>query len=76
MARGRRKNPEALQRARIARYFHRCLQELGISSKEVSKRLGIDPQTIKRLPSTVPQLRVLYPLGAYIQKRSRALAGA
>jgi DNA invertase Pin-like site-specific DNA recombinase len=74
MAKGRRKNPEAEQRARIARYFHRCLKELGISSKEVSRELGIDPQTVKRLPNTVPQLRILCPLGSYIQERSRAEA--
>ena len=72
---GKGRNAEALQRARIARYFHRCLVELGISPKQVAKDLGIDLQTIRRLPQTVPQLRVLCPLGRYIEDRSRE-AGA
>ena len=68
----KQRNKEAAQRARIARYFYKCLKELGVTPREVSKAAGVDPQTIRRLPKTVPQLRVLYPLGVYIQERARA----
>jgi hypothetical protein len=66
-----RSNPEAIQRNRIARYLHRCLQELGLDVKQVSKDLDLHVQTLKRLPDSAPQLRVLHPLSKYIQDHAR-----
>jgi hypothetical protein len=67
-----RSNPEAVQRNRIARYLHLCLQELELDIKQVSKDLDLHVQTLRRLPESAPQLRVLHPLSKYIQSHARA----
>lgn len=70
------RNIEALQRARIARYFHLWMRELGITVRQASRDLGIDPSTLKRRKRSSPQFRVLNPLGAYIERRAREALAA
>lgn len=61
------RNPEEVQRAKIGKYFYRCLQDLDIPLKQVSNDLGFKAPTLERLRTGVPKLRVLYALGHFIQ---------
>lgn len=65
------RNKEARNRARIARYLSWSMKELGITKKAASKALDMDPRRIRGLNIAVPQLRVLHPLGAYIEKEAK-----
>lgn len=64
-------NPEAVQRNKVARYLYQCLMAYGISPKQAAADIGVHVETIKRLPKSAPQLRVLHPLGLYIQKHAK-----
>lgn len=66
-----RHNKEARKRARIAKFFARCLHDLGLDPDAVAKVLGIDRAAVRKLNRTAPQLRVLHPLGAYVQEQTK-----
>jgi len=66
-------NQEARNRACLARYLARCLEELGIDYRQAAREIGIAPRRIRHLNKSAPQLRVLHPLGAYIQAKTREL---
>ena len=70
------RNAEAHSRTRLARYLARCLKELGIGYKEAAKDLQIDPRRVRYLSRTSAQLRVLHPLGVYVETKSRELVKA
>jgi hypothetical protein len=66
-----RRGREARKRARIAKFFARCLRDLGLDPDAVAKSLGVDRSAIRKLDEKAPQLRVLYPLGAYVQEQTK-----
>ena len=69
-------NQETQNRSRLARYLFRCLKELDIDYRQAARALKIAPRRIRNMHRTSPQLRVLHPLGAYIEAKYRERASA
>ena len=62
---------EKPDRASLAKFCSRCLEDLKISPKEAAKRTGCNRASITKLPMSTPQLRILDPLAKLIQKEYR-----
>ena len=68
----KRRNPEAIKRARAAKYLHNCLLSMKADPTAVAREIKIDAPSVRRLPVTAPQLRVLMPVGSYIKDKARS----
>ena len=65
------RNPEAVHRVRMARYFMKCLREMGLGPREVARMLKMDYRYLRKIHRVTPQLRVLEPLGALVERLTR-----
>ena len=54
----------------------RCVEEMGISHRDVARALHVDLRRVERMARSTPQLHVLQALGVFIEERARqAVAG-
>ena len=63
---------EKPDRASLAKFCSRCLEDLEISPQEAAKRTGCNRASIIKLPTSTPQLRILDPLARLLQKEYRS----
>lgn len=66
-----KRNPEAQKRAQIAKFLVQSMKDLGLSYKKVAEATGIGVPTLHNMSRSAPQLRILLPIGTYIQEQAR-----
>jgi len=64
-------NPEAQKRLRIARFLKRCLDDMEVPAERVEADLGLPAGRASDLLTVMPQLGVLHPIGAYVERLSK-----